>query len=345
MPLELKPTEFSSTEARRVLRQYDIGEVATAAPLRAGSAHSPKLLVTTDRGVYLLKRRAPNKSDPFKVAFSHEIQLFLARHHFPVPHLIGTRDDNNTLLQTEEAVYELFEFLNSSPYDRSIEETASAGRTLALSHKLLSLCRPKFSPPVGGYHDNPLIPKLLRRADAVVRAGSHPAAGGNLFEEIFSLRDRVRRGANAAGLRTWPKQIVHADFHPGNTLFYDQHVVGVIDFDGARMQQSIVDLANSVSTFSTFIDSSVAPKDWPVEVEMPRFEAFISAYDASLRLTQAEVEILPLLMVEAVLTECTLLLAGADAELIIKSIPWLEMALARGRWIEVNAEVLQSHLG
>jgi hypothetical protein len=50
-------------------------------------------------------------------------------------------------------------------------------------------------------------------------------------------------------------------------------------------------------------------------------------------------------MVEAVLTECTLLLAGADAELIIKSIPWLEMALARGRWIEVNAEVLQSHLG
>jgi Ser/Thr protein kinase RdoA (MazF antagonist) len=345
MPFELKPTEFSSSEARRVLGQYDIGEVLTAAPLRAGSAHSPKLLVTTDRGVYLLKRRAPTKSDPFRVAFSHEIQLFLAKHHFPVPHLIGTRDDNNTLLQTEEAVYEVFEFLNSSPYDRSIEETASAGQTLALSHKLLSLCRPKFPPPVGGYHDNPLIPKLLRRADAVLRASSTPHSGGKLFGEIFSLRDRVRRGANAAGLHTWPTHIVHADFHPGNTLFYDQHVVGVIDFDGARIQQRIIDLANSITTFSTFIDSAVAPKDWPPEVELPRFGAFIKAYDASLRLSQAEVEILPLLMVEAVLTECTFLLAGADAEQIIRSIPWLEMALARGRWIEGNAEALRAQIG
>jgi len=343
MPLELKPFEFSSAEARRVLRRYDLGEIATAAPMRAGSPQSPKLLVTTDRNVYLLKRRAPNKSDPFKVAFSHEIQLFLAKHHFPVPHLIATSEDNNTLLQTDDAVYELFEYLESTPYDRSAEATASAGRTLALSHKLLSLCRPSFSPPTGGYHDHPQVPKLLRRAQAVVGAGD--TAGCALFEEIFTLRDRVRRTANAAGLRTWPTQIVHADFHPGNALFRDQHVVGVIDFDGARIQQSIVDLANSVTTFSTFIDSSVPPKDWPVEVELPRFAAFINAYDAALRLSQAEVDILPLLMVESVLTECTMLLADASAEQINRSIPWLEMALARGRWIDRNADVLRSQLG
>ena len=200
---------------------------------------------------------APNKSDPFKVAFSHEIQLFLARHHFPVPHLIATSDDNNTLVQTEEAVYEVFEFLQSTPYDRSAEATASAGRTLALSHKILAQCHPKFPPPTGGYHDHPQIPKLLRRAEAVVGASLGHASGWTVFEESFSLRDRVRRAANAAGLRTWPKQIVHADYHPGNVLFHGHHVVGVIDFDGARIQQCIVDLANSVTTFSTFIDSSV----------------------------------------------------------------------------------------
>jgi Ser/Thr protein kinase RdoA (MazF antagonist) len=345
MPPELKPTEFSSSEVRRVLRRYDLGEITAAVPMQAGSAHSPKLLVTTDRNVYLLKRRAPNKSDPFKVAFSHEIQLFLAKHHFPVPHLIATCDDNNTLVQTEEAVYEVFEFLQSTAYDRSTEATASAGRTLALSHKLLALCRPSFPPPTGGYHDHPHIPKLLRRAEAVVGASPGKTSGRTLFQEVFSLRDRVRRAANAAGLRTWPKQIVHADYHPGNVLFHDHHVVGVIDFDGARIQQCILDLANSVTTFSTFIDPSVAPADWPIEVELPRFSAFITAYDAAVRLSEAEVEVLPLLMVEAVLTECTMLLAGAGADEITKSLPWLEMALARGRWIERNADMLRSQLG
>lgn len=343
MALELKPFEFSGKEARQILSRYDLGDLATAVPLRAGSAHSPKLLVTTDRNVFLLKRRAPGKCDPFKVAFAHEIQLFLAKHHFPVPHLIATRDDNNTLLQTDDAVYELFEYLQSSPYDSSIEATASAGRTLALSHKLLAKCRPGFSPPTGSYHDHPQIPRLLRHAEAVAGAGAdQDPACRDLFHEVFLLRNKARRSANAAGLRAWPKQIVHADFHPGNALFRNQHVVGVIDFDGARIQQCVVDLANSATTFSTFIDSSVPPQDWPAEVDLPRFHAFVNAYDSVLRLSNAEVEILPLLMIESVLAECTMLLAGATAEQIVSRIPWLKMALARGQWICQNADELRS---
>ena len=46
-----------------------------------------------------------------------------------------------------------------------------------------------------------------------------------------------RQAADAVdelGLESWPKQIVHADWHPGNMLFRDNHVVAVIDYDSAR---------------------------------------------------------------------------------------------------------------
>ena len=46
-----------------------------------------------------MKRRARGKDDPFKVAFCHAIQLYLASKQFPLPHLIGTKKENNSMLQ------------------------------------------------------------------------------------------------------------------------------------------------------------------------------------------------------------------------------------------------------
>src|SRR5450631_528953 len=120
--------KFGAEELVIVMSHFDIGPIASVKEFARGSRKAPKLLITSEKGEYLLKRRAKGKDDPFKVAFSHALQLFLATKQFPLPHLIGTRTDNNSMLQNAGSVYELFEYIRGHTYDSSLESTFDAGK-------------------------------------------------------------------------------------------------------------------------------------------------------------------------------------------------------------------------
>src|SRR5436853_3970481 len=90
--------QFAPDELAIVLSHYDIGTIETIGEFARGSRKAPKLLITSEHGKFLLKRRARGKDEPQKVAFTHAIQLALAAKQFPLPHLIGTRRENNSML-------------------------------------------------------------------------------------------------------------------------------------------------------------------------------------------------------------------------------------------------------
>src|SRR5882757_2790784 len=110
---------FGAEELVVVMSHFDIGVIESITEYPRGSRKAPKLLINAEQGKFLLKRRARGKDDPFKVAFSHALQLYLAGKQFPLPHLIGTRTDNNSMLQHNNAVYELFEYIRGNSYDNS----------------------------------------------------------------------------------------------------------------------------------------------------------------------------------------------------------------------------------
>src|SRR5688500_3950144 len=83
--------QFSPEELAIVLSHFDIGIIDSIVEFPRGSRKAPKLLIVAEQGKFLLKRRARGKDDPFKVAFCHAIQLYLASKQFPLPHLIGDR--------------------------------------------------------------------------------------------------------------------------------------------------------------------------------------------------------------------------------------------------------------
>jgi len=100
-----KREQFTAEELAVVLSNFDIGVIDSVAEYPRGSRKAPKLLIVSEQGKFLLKRRARGKDDPYKVAFSHAIQLYLAGKQFPLPHLMGTRKDNNSMLQCRNGVY------------------------------------------------------------------------------------------------------------------------------------------------------------------------------------------------------------------------------------------------
>src|SRR5678816_1073591 len=59
--------QFSAEELTIVMSHFDIGVIDSIVEYPRGSRKAPKLLIVSEQGKYLLKRRARGKDDPYKV--------------------------------------------------------------------------------------------------------------------------------------------------------------------------------------------------------------------------------------------------------------------------------------
>src|SRR5215212_9943775 len=155
--------QFAPDELAIVVSHFDIGVIESVTEFPRGSRKAPKVLINTEHGKFLLKRRARGKDEPQKVAFTHAIQMYLASKQFPLPHLIGTKKENNSMLQWRNGVYELFEYISGQSYPQTLEATFDSGRVLGLYHKLLLEFKTEFQPPSGSYHKTPAVEAGLRQ--------------------------------------------------------------------------------------------------------------------------------------------------------------------------------------
>ena len=331
---------FTVEELAVVLSHYDIGVVDSVTEFPRGSRKAPKLLIVSEQGKFLLKRRARGKDDPFKVAFCHAIQLYLASKQFPLPHLIGTRKENNSMLQWRNGVYELFEYIPGQAYPQTLESTFDSGRVLALYHKLLEGFKSEWKPPAGSYHMAPAVEQGLRSITANPTGGL--ANNPQILPVLSQLLQMYSEAANEVerqGLDNWPKQIVHADWHPGNMLFRENHVVAVIDYDSARLLPRVIDIANGCLQFSILGGDDDVGK-WPEYPDESRFKRFLRGYDEVMLLSQAEIAVVPHLMIEALIAEAVFPIAATGQFGRMDGIAFLTMVVRKVKWLQKNAKML-----
>jgi len=329
--------QFSADELAIVLSHFDIGIIDSIIEFPRGSRKAPKLLVASEQGKFLLKRRARGKDDPFKVAFSHSLQLYLASKQFPLPHLIGTRTENNSMLQWRNNVYELFEYIPGQSYPQTLEATFDSGRVLALFHKLLLDFKSEWQPPSGSYHSAPAVEQGLRAIPATL-----PSGDGEITRLLSFLLESYHKAAQtveALGLDTWPRQIAHADWHPGNMLFRDNHIVAVIDYDAARLLARVIDVANGCLQFS-IIGGEEDVSRWPDYIDESRFKRFLRGYDEVMLLSQAEIKALPWLMIEALIAEAVFPIAATGSFGRMEGMSFLLMVQRKVQWLQRSVQKL-----
>jgi homoserine kinase type II len=341
---------FGTYELAIVLSHYDVGTIESIQEFPRGSRKAPKLILRTDTGMYLLKRRARGKDSPFKVAFTHNLQLFLASKQFPLPHLIGTRRDNNSMLQWNGNIYELFEYIKGTNYDSSLEATQDSGKILALFHKLLADYQPNYETPRGSYHNSSqvnisldMVPKTLTKMNP---------AHANRMSDINSLVSKLKKMYQEAtnkseeeGLKDWPIQIIHTDWHPGNMLFRGPRVVAVIDYDTSRLLQRIIDVANGALQFS-ILGGNDDPRTWPDHLDQTRFKRFLMGYDSvpGCMLSRVELRAVPWLMIEALIAEAAIPIGLTGMFSRIEGYEFLMMVVRKCEWMKENAEELSKVL-
>lgn len=340
-------SQFASFELATVLSHYDLGIIEKIQEFPRGSRKAPKIVLKTDTGNYLLKRRARGKDDPYKVAFCHSLQFRLADQQFPLPHLIGTKDNNNSMLQLHNRLYEMFEYIKGVSYDMSLEATSDSGKILALFHKLLKDFKPDYETPKGSYHQaRPVyaalkaIPGTMKRVEA---ANNEEEAKhiNDLARFLFDSYSGAAKKVDELGLPDWPAQIIHSDWHAGNLLFRGQRVVAVIDYDAARIQPRMIDIANGALQFSV-IGGGDDPTSWPEYLDESRFKRFLRAYESvpDCVLSVAELETIPWLMIEALIAESAIPIAATGSFGRLKGLGMMEMIERKVKWLQNNADKL-----
>lgn len=336
---------FGTAELAMCLSHFDLGIIRNVREFARGSRRAPKLVIEAQRGVFLFKRRTRGKDDLRKVAFTHQIQLHLAAQNFPLPHLIGTRPDNNSMLVLNNRIYEMFEYITGGNYSGSLDETSSAGKILGLFHKLLLNFQSDYAPPKASYHDAPVISEAIRNTVTSLPLEGRPEPDV-LTKTVTFLEQAYRHcaeQANKLGINQWPLQIVHGDWHPGNMLFRDNYVVAVIDYDTARLQQRVLDLANGAIQFS-IIGGGDDPNAWPDYLDESRLKRFLRGYDSVNVISRDEIRVSPYLMCEAMIAEAVLPIAATGSFGRMAGFPFLQMIQRKVKWVLENAKKLQAVL-
>jgi homoserine kinase type II len=326
-----------------VLRRYNLGGVTRIDKQLRGSRRSPKAIITTDLGRFLLKRRARGKDHPLRVAYAHAVQEFLAKKKFPMARLVPVKEGDDTMVILSDLIYEMFEFVPGEPYDGSIEATMDGGRVLARFHRILVGYESEWEPSRQGYHDNNAvrsnlngIPSAIGKDDSVVGKESELLATiGMLFDAYEVASDAVTE----AGYAEWPVQIVHADWHPGNMLFKEGLVAAVIDYDSLHLLPAITDLANGALQFS-ILGGPTDPREWPPELDEDRFSAFLQGYEQEQPINDGQLAVLPSLMIEALIAEAVMPIAATGSFGRIEGFRFLQMILRKVRWLREHADRL-----
>jgi len=334
---------FSSEELVRVLSHYDVGVVHQIKPLSGGNRRAPKMVVVSEQGKFLLKRRPRGKDDLYRVAFAHAVQSHLAARSFPVTSLLATRSDGNTILQLNSHIYEFFKFVSGTRYDGSPKATIDAGRQLANFHRHLADFAHKFKPLQASFHDSSTVRTHLRTigSDRTSRPSGKLQATA---EALTVLYNESSIQVNQLGFDSWPQQVIHGDWHPGNMLFSKGKVAVVLDFDSIRVAPAVVDLANGMLQFS-IVGGRPNPADWPDYFDQDKFLQFLAGYkkkaghETSL-LDEHKLKALLDLMIETMIAEAVLPIAATGFFGHLHGTDFLLMIHRKAEWLNKNRDKL-----
>lgn len=331
-------------ELAMVLSHYDLGVIKGIAPIGRGSSGTPKLLIQSSAGRFMLKRRGFAHGDEDTVKFGHRLQHALHASNFPLPVLIGARDTGKSSVRVRTRSYELFRYIEAERYRGSIEQTQQAGYTLSAFHAIVRSLDPIGLQRAQTYHNNPTV------ADRLLLIADRATSLASVCQKLAERYEHAASESEQAGLQSWPEHVIHGDWHAGNLLYDGERLIGVVDYDTARAGQRVLDIASGALQFSLISDAPI-PGSWPAHLDESRYKAFISGYESleaerpGALVSTAEIAILPSLMVESLVSEAIGPIATTGKFGAHDPAPVLEMIERKVRWILENATRLQSLLG
>lgn len=272
-------------EIKRVLNFYDLGQLRTTCRVEQGVIND-NWIVETVRGRYFLKRRHPDLKNAELIYAQHELIQHLRHSGFPAPAIIPNRR-GETLLILDGEFYEIQEFIEGKPYEQTNEaHFIAAATTLGFYHAYVqnftskALCNvDRLYCPIILTSNLSIISKALK-----IRSGSHFA---DFIQALAS--HAMDLSSRLSSCKQLPSLVIHGDYHAGNLIFKNDDVVGVVDYDKARHQPRVVELAEALIYFASPKPGTMEHLAYSGFLEWDRFTSFLRHYARALRLPDKKV--------------------------------------------------------
>jgi aminoglycoside phosphotransferase (APT) family kinase protein len=193
-----------------------------------------------------------------------------------------------------------------------------------------------------------MVVEALRRAAAAVAAARPGVDADALTRLCGGLSALYQESSERVDEHEYPaldSQVVHGDWHPGNVLFDGDRVCGVLDFDSARLEPAIADVANGLLQFAVRSGPLRAIAQWPVELDEALFAAFARGFAGpDPGAMQRFVEMVPWLMIEACIAEASIPIAQTGFFAAVPGDQMLAMIARRTEWIRFHSPLLSQRL-
>ena len=294
------PSSAESPPLARVLACYHLGEFKAAHRIERGFVNE-NWDVETTQGRYFLKRRHPHLQQPHAPAVAsavipaqHALMARLRQRGFPAPAVVPTANGETLHVEGGE-FYEVQEYITGEPYDHSRPaHLAEAAVTLGRYHACVQGFAPRALRNLGELYTPATLKanlsKLVEAWSLQPPTSSFQPPTSNLQQLEAHAADLAARFAQHGVL---PHVIIHGDYYAGNLLFEGDRIVGVVDYDKARWQARVVELAEALIYFASPRPGHLKHLVYPGFLQWEPFTRFLRHYARVVTLEENEVRALP----------------------------------------------------
>lgn len=337
--MTFRGAQLTTDEIVDVISSYSDDEPLNIEFLKVGSRRSPKAIVETSNGKFLLKKRPATPDELSQVDLSHEVQQHLKNKSFPVASII-VANNGRTYQLGDNYIYELYEFVDGHRFKNKPDYISEVGSRLGEFHDILSNLN--ISCNFGDcFHDSEYVRKKI------ITTGQDDSFSTSFkvqSHKLLDLYDNSSMNVNVLGIDHWEKHFVHGDWHPGNLLFKGSDIVAVLDFDSVKYGEPIADLANACLQFS-IVAGHPNPRDWPDTLNVKNLLIMIQTYNLTNPISDRNKLIaIPDLMIETMISEAILPVAATGYFAHFSGTDFLEMIIRKSNWIKQNKTALTNEI-
>jgi homoserine kinase type II len=255
-------------------------------------ANNTTRFVTVDDEQYVL-RIYETHQDEEKVKYEHALLIALAEIPLPfsIPQPVQSRDGKTIVRTRDGKIAGLFRYLDGeNPTLNELAEIRSFGRiagqlSASLAHVQINQ-RPSYRPyyEIENTHPSCSLQDILNFCKNPPGKFSEQTTNLRvIFEQLTSFMEQT------SILRQLPHQLVHGDLNASNILANEDGVVSaVIDFEFVTNDLRVMELAVCLSDFIQPSEDST--------ITWAKINAFLTGYGQSLKLTESEIEAIPILI-------------------------------------------------
>ena len=200
-------TTLSRHTLNTILNCYELGSISQVTPLSGGQANSSSI-VATDSGTYVVSicdEKTVDEIGLLTTALHH-----LKQHNIATTRLIETKDGKKFITHQHKPVF-IKEFIEGTVPDKLSESMASQlGASLAKLHTIpvLTSLPQRFSYGVESF------PEIYNREDS--------------FAGWLAQKAETIQGSLSESL---PKGLIHGDLFADNTVFQEERLAAILDFE------------------------------------------------------------------------------------------------------------------